>query len=283
MALRVTKTDRKELAREAREGYPARGGGAVAAAARAAFARAVWDAKGDRRLPTGPEMDRALGGLRKSDLDWLCEFAPLGPLYFLPTTRWVDALARSLRGWGVRRVLEVGAGDGIVSRALGGRAPDLVVQASDSGAWERPAARMSAEERRRIDTATVPGLPLGDDVWRVSAAEAIRRFQPDLVLGVWLPPQGTLLTRLLRSPVRLVLDVGAAGGVTPGAWNWRFAHDLCEGPLEQQARCRLDHRPGKALATRATLYFGARHEDHHCERVRPGDWLWQFRPAPASR
>ncbi|MFM2153392.1 MAG: hypothetical protein RL199_1827 [Pseudomonadota bacterium] len=282
MPVRFATTDRTALAREARDGYPSRGGGAKAVAARAVFARAVWDAQGRRRLPTRPELDRALAGLKPADLEWLCEFAPLGPLYFLPTTRWVDALAASLRSWGVRRVLEVGAGEGLVSRALAKRAPDLFVQASDSGAWQRPAARMSPAERATIDVARVPGLALGEDVWKLGAAEAIRRFQPDLVMGVWLPPAGTLLTRLIRSPVRYVLDVGAAGGVTPGAWHWRFAHDLCEGPLEQHARCRLDRRPAEGLATRATLYFGRSHEGHHCERVRPGDWLWQFRPASGS-
>ena len=283
MAARPAAPDRAALSLDARSGFPSRRGGTRAIAARAAFARAVWDAKARRRLPTGPELDRALMSLRQPDLDWLCEFAPPGPLYFLPTTRWIDALATFLRARGVCRVLEVGAGDGIVSRALARRAPDLVVQASDSGAWERATARMSAEERRRIDVSHVPGLPLGDEVWRMGAAEAIRRFEPDLVMGVWLPPQGTLLTRLIRSPVRYVLDIGAAGGVTPGAWHWRFAHDLCEGPLETHARCRLDHRPQEALATRATLYFGRAHEDHHCERVREGDWLWQFRPAPRQR
>jgi hypothetical protein len=78
--------------------------------------------------------------------------------------------------------------------------------------------------------------------------------------------------------VKYLLEIGAAGGVTPGAWNWRYAHDLCTGPLESLARCRLDVRPKKALHSRVTLYFGAAHPEHRCERVREGDWLWQFRP-----
>ena len=263
---------------EARAGFPSRKGGARRIAARAAFGRAIWSASGQRRLPTLSELDRALSGLTNADRDWLCEFNPLGPLYFLPTTRWSDALARDLRARGVRRVLEVGAGEGLVSRALAQRAPDLVVQASDTGAWVRPQARMSEAERRELRGVDVAGLALGADVWRMSAARAIERFQPDLVLGVWLPPTGQLLSRLIRSPVRYVLDVGAAGGVTPGAWHWRFAHELCEGPMESLGRCRLDDGRGGPLATRVTLYFGGAHEDHHCERVRPGDWLWQFRP-----
>ena len=68
-----------------------------------------------------------------------------------------------------------------------------------------------------------------------------------------------------------------------GAWSWRFAHDTCEGPLESSARCRLDARPAERLHSRVTLYFGRAHEEHRCERVRPGDWLWQFRPAKTAR
>jgi len=78
--------------------------------------------------------------------------------------------------------------------------------------------------------------------------------------------------------VRYVLEIGARGGVTPGAWNWRFAHEFCED-LERHARCRLDERPRRALHSTVTLYYGARHPEHATERVRPGDWLWQFRPA----
>ena len=75
------------------------------------------------------------------------------------------------------------------------------------------------------------------------ALEAIRRYRPDVVLAVWLPP-GPLLSQLIRSPCRYVLEVGAPGGVTgQGAWDWRLAHEFCDGPLERLARCRLDAPP----------------------------------------
>jgi hypothetical protein len=114
-------------------------------------------------------------------------------------------------------------------------------------------------------------------VLRLDALAAIQRVKPDLVLASWLPPGHRLLERLIRAPVRHVLEIGAKGGVTPGAWSWRYAHDFCE-ELEARARCRLDERPRRELHSRVTLYFGARHPEHACERVRPGDWLWQFKP-----
>jgi len=108
------------------------------------------------------------------------------------------------------------------------------------------------------------------------ALAAIRRMRPDLVLACWLPP-GNLLSRLIRAPVRHVLEIGAKDGATPGAWNWRFAHQFCE-ELERRARCRLDERPARTLHSRVTLYFGRSHPEFAVERVRKGDWLWQFRP-----
>jgi len=234
-----------------------------------------------RRLPGLDTLDGALEGLRRGDIEWICEFGAPSPLYLLPTRRWIGAMARTVRELGARRVLEVAAGDGFLSRCLASAAPELEVTASDSGAWEKPQARMSARERRDLRGISVPGLPPGPGVVRLGARAAIRRFRPDLVLAAWLPP-GPMLESLIRAPVPLVLDIGATGA-TPGAWHWRWAHEILDGPLETLARCRLDERPRRKLHSRATLYYGAAHPQHGRERVRRGDWLWQFRPAEELR
>jgi hypothetical protein len=135
---------------------------------------------------------------------------------------------------------------------------------------------MNAKERRELRGVDVPGVRLGPSVLRLAALGAVRRTRPDLVLASWLPP-GPLLERLIRSPVRFVLEIGAKGGVTPGAWSWRFAHEFCDD-IERFARCRLDEHPRRELHSQVTLYYGAGHPEHARERVRPGDWLWQFRP-----
>lgn len=268
--------DRRRLAAEARAGWPARRGGPKAIANRAAVARLLWSADGTRRVPTERALDAALTKLRPGELDWICELSPLGPLYLLPTRRWLQALAAQLRALGARRILEVAAGDGFLSRSLREVAPELDVFATDSAAWERPEARMSRAERRAHAGKQVPGLRLGENVRRFDARAAIRRVKPDLVLASWLPP-GRLLDRLVRAPVRHVLEIGAAGGVTSSAWSWRFAHDFLDGPIESLCRCRLDARPRDALHSRVTLYFGRAHPEHAVARVRPGDWLWQYR------
>jgi hypothetical protein len=244
--------------------------------ARDDLARLLWTRSGGRRLPSTRALDAALARLPRGELHDLCELDPRGPLYLLPTREFVRELAGSIRALGSRRILEVAAGDGFLAGALRRAAPELTVVASDSGAWADPRARMNAREQRQLRGVDVPGVRLGRSVLRLDAFEAIRRTRPDLVLASWLPP-GALLDRLIRAPVRHVLEIGAKDGVTPGAWSWRFAHEICD-ELEQHARCRLDERPGRELHTRVTLYYGARHRWHARERVRPGDWLWQFRP-----
>jgi hypothetical protein len=262
---------------DAYAGFPSRGGGAVRRAARAQLAHVLWTPHGARKVAGARALDDALEVVSPADLAWIVEFSPLAPLYFLPTRRFVVALAKAIDGLGARRVLEVAAGDGLLARALATAAPHLDVIASDSGAWEQPAARMSERERARYRDRAVPGLALGSDVHRLAASTAIRRFAPDLVLAAWLPPT-SLLDRLVRAPVRHVLEIGAGEGITASAYSWRFAHEFLEGPIEQLARCRLDDRPSQKTHSRITLYYGKAHPEHVEERVRPGDWLWQFRP-----
>lgn len=239
----------------------------------------LWKRDGSRRLPRCAVLDRALSALRPSDLAWICELSPLAPLYFLPTSEFMGALARTIGALGARRVVEVAAGDGFLSRALRGSSKELEVIATDSGAWQRPEARMRAAERRALARVSVPGLTLGADVRKLDAQRAVRALAPDLVLCAWLPPGSTLLDALIRAPVRYVLEIGAGSGVTASAYSWRFAHEFLEGALENKARCRLDARPAEKLHSRVTLYYGAAHPDHYEERVRPGDWLYQFKPA----
>jgi hypothetical protein len=269
---------RRVHAEDAHAGWPKRGKSPARRVARARLAQLLWTRSGERRLPGKRALDAAVSALAPTELAWIYEFAPLGPLYFLPTRRFVSELARVIDGLGAKRVLEVAAGDGFLSRALAGVAPHLDVTASDSGAWERAVARMSADEQRRYRGVQVPGLALGATVHRLSARAAIRRFKPDLVLAAWLPPSG-LLDQLVRSDVRYVLEIGAGSGVTASAYSWRFAHEFLEGPIERDARCRLDVRPAEQTHSRVTLYYGAAHPEHFEERVQKGDWLWQFRPS----
>jgi len=213
------------------------------------IARLLWTSGGRRRLPSSAAFDRAVSALPRGELERLCEFNPWGPIYFIPTRRFLRALARAIRETGARSVLEVAAGDGHLARELSRAAPDLRLAATDSGAWERPQARMSARERRELRGTTVPGLVLGEGVQRIDALAAIRRRRPDLVLACWLPP-GTLLSRIARA-APLLLEIGAGSGITGELL--RRPHRRLDD-LEPLARCRLDERPRQRLHTRVTLY-----------------------------
>ncbi len=262
---------------EAHAGFPSRGGTRRVVAARAELAKLLWDRHGQRKLLSNARLDAALSALPPQELEWMFEFSPFGPLYFLPTRPFIAALVRKLRELEVKRVLEVAAGDGFLSRALAAADPALEVIATDSGAWEMPEARMSEKERRLLRGQHIAGLALGSQVLRLGAQAAVRRFAPDAVLCAWLPP-GLMLDGLIRSKVRYVLEIGAGEGVTASAYSWRFAHEFLEGPIETRARCRLDTRPKKKLHSRVTLYFGRSHPEFGEERVRKGDWLFQFKP-----
>ena len=219
---------------------------------RAAVARLLWDEHGERRVPSTAAFDRAVSALRRGELEHICELNPFGPIYFVPTPPFLRALARRIRSRGARRVLEVAAGDGHLTRPLSAHAPDLRVVASDSGKWEHPQARMSRRERRELQGTAVSGILLRPDVARLDVRAAIDRYRPDLVLACWLPP-GPLLGRVLRASTCDVIEIGAGSGITGDISCWRYEHEFCED-LDALGRCRLDERPARKLHTRVTLY-----------------------------
>lgn len=229
------------------------------AAARAALTKILWDARGNRRLPSNAALKRAIDGCTRGDVWWVCEMNAVAPVYLLPTREWIRALAKYIDGLKVRTVLEVAAGDGFLSRCLAAERPKLRVIATDDGSWEKAQARMNARERREHAKGDVKGLALGANVQRFSAQRAVERFRPDLVLVSWAPP-GALVERVMRGPCKYVLDFATEGNdCGKGPALWRHAQDFVDGPLEDLAWCRLDERSGEPRHTRITLYPGARH------------------------
>lgn len=232
------------------------------ASTRARLESVIRDEKGARRLPAERALVEALEACDERDVWWTCEMSSHGPVYLLPTREWMRALVRWLRGRGVRRILEVAAGDGFLSDCLAAAAPEIEVRACDDASWEQARARMSAAERRALAGMRVPGLGLGARVERMDAVKAVRKHRPDLVIVSWAPP-GDLVARLIRSPVRDVLEVGTDGDHCGGGpETLRFATEFLEGAVERRALCRLDSRPSRERSTRLTLYAGREHPEH---------------------
>jgi hypothetical protein len=144
-----------------------------------------------RRVPGRQEMEEYLrSGGYFSDV-----FLETGSqLYFLPTWEFLRAMVRLFRHLGVSRVVEVGAGDGLVSGALGQLGFPVVA----------------------TDIAAGPS-PYGVTVHAADHLEAVRRFKPQLVFWCW-PPLGSQapedLVRCLD--LQCYLEVGD-GGFAAGA------------------------------------------------------------------
>lgn len=217
----------------------------------------LWSTNGARRLPSDHELAAAIKTCDPRDVWWVCEMNTRGPIYFLPTREWISALSRLIDRLGVRRVLEVGAGDGFLSACLARRRPDLSVHAQDNGAWISPRARMSKRDVREFRAVEIAGLNLGAAVERVSWQTALARHKPELAIVSWAPP-GKLVEQLIRSRVDHVLDVSVDGDVCGnGARTWRFDKEFLSGAIEARGLCRLDAAPLSERQTRVTLYRGS--------------------------
>ncbi len=229
-------------------------------AARQQLADVLWDADGQRKLPSERALVAAIAACHPRDVWWVCETSSAGPVYLLPTREWLRVLVRALEGWGARSILEVAAGDGFLSACLARARPDWTVRATDDHSWRTVAGRAKGEV---VEGVPLSGIRAGAQVEKLSAARAVAKYEPDVVLVSWAPP-GPLVERVIRAPSKLVLDLGVDGDVCgDDTRTWRYEKELLDGPLETRALCRLDRGDREARATRATLYYGARHPRHH--------------------
>lgn len=126
---------------------------------------------------------------------WLSFCADSGR-FLIVTAELVESLVEVLSGLASGELLEVAAGGGELAAAL--RAAGCAVTATDSE-------------------------PCGGDVLRLQAAEALRRFQPAIVLGCFVPAgSGVDAAVLAAPPVRDYVVINARiGGVCgdPALWN----------------------------------------------------------------
>lgn len=90
--------------------------------------------------------------------------------YVLPTTELIEHLRQLIAG---RRALEIGAGNGVVARALGIPASDNHQQT-----W--------LHIRSHYESLGQPVIQYGDNVEKLDAAAAIKKHKPDVVLACWV-------------------------------------------------------------------------------------------------
>jgi hypothetical protein len=97
-------------------------------------------------------------------------FAHYQGIYSFPTTELVEYLHELIDG---RKAIEIGAGHGILAKALDIPATDNRMQAK-------------ARYRRIYEQTGQPTVKYGRHVVELDAAAAVRRYQPDLVIGCWV-------------------------------------------------------------------------------------------------
>jgi hypothetical protein len=91
-------------------------------------------------------------------------------IYSLPTTELVARLREIIRG---RAAIEIGAGNGVLSDALG-------IVGTDSFQQNMPLYR------EIYDHLGTPTVPYGPKVIAMDAATAVRHYKPQVVLGCWV-------------------------------------------------------------------------------------------------
>lgn len=156
--------------------------------------REILFSRGRRRVPSRREVEDFLqqGGVFSE-----VALAVKTQLYFLPTAEFLRALIGLFRHLGVKRVLEVGAGEGFMAAALAEQGFQVMA----------------------TDLEAVAAAPYGVQVQRAGHLEAVARFQPELAFWCW-PPLGSRAPQelLQGSGLKYYLDVGD-GGCATGATN----------------------------------------------------------------
>ena len=129
------------------------------------------------------------------------------PVFQVWTQESVAALAALLQELGSRQVLEVGAGDGRLTRALQaeGRSRGFAVTGQDDGSWGQA---LPGSELRH------PVAPLRQEDYRASLAAV----QPDTVVVSWMPYEEDWTPAFRACPaVRSYLLIGEDNGGCTGA------------------------------------------------------------------
>ena len=107
---------------------------------------------------------RAFGGMA------ICQWCVVNGVYQLPTTTLIAWLRTEIGG---RRAIEIGAGFGVVGRALN-------IVRTDDGSQTTPERR---ELYRAAGQAITEPPP---DVERLEACEAVAKYKPEVVIGCWV-------------------------------------------------------------------------------------------------
>jgi len=153
---------------------------------------------------------------------WL-DYCEKHGIYHLCCDEFLDALAETIAALKPKSVLEICAGTGELGRGL--RRRGIPIAITDDGSWK--------------------DLQLPDDVERLTVQQALEKYNPDCVVGCWVPVDSNLDIAVLRHPsVRFYIYIGQYMNGMVGSdamWQeagWR-ASSLPE--LDKLSICRADY------------------------------------------
>lgn len=142
-------------------------------------------------------------------------------IYQLWNKEQIKVLSGEIQNLTTSTVLEVAAGDGMLSHWL--REYDIDIIATDDGSWK---------------------IPIHGEVEHLDAIEAIRKYNPEVVIASWLP-MGELDLAILSEQVPNFITIGETEGGCTGSYRiWEEYSGLgyrMEYLESDYNICRTDH------------------------------------------
>lgn len=153
-----------------------------------------------------------------------------------------DELANIIKRWKPERVLEVGAGNGLLSRMLEMRGLNMI--ATDDFSWK---------------------LKQMYQVEKLGVKSALKTHQPDVVIGCWMPLYTDWTPFFRATPsVKYYIIIGEVDACCGGDWKMRKGWTMGQlASVERYSICRTDYLwiddefPG-------TSNFGMNHSAVYC-------------------
>lgn len=121
-------------------------------------------------IPNGEYVVPYYYDLNQFSLDHLIQFGHKHAMYTLPTIELIYALKEHI---GDLEAIEIGSGCGVIGR-------ELNIRATDNYCQERPEVKMYYQ------TTGQPTIKYGKNVVKLDAESAVKKLQPDIVIGSWI-------------------------------------------------------------------------------------------------
>lgn len=150
-------------------------------------------------------------------------------IYQLPNTEFIHELSSKIRNIGAKKILEVGAGRGVVCRHISKILNQDITLTDSYGWWEHN------EYVQNIEYA---------DVLKRTYMEAIEEFEPDLIIASWIPYNECWTKDFRKYPfVKGYILIGEGRGCATGSeddwhtdWNMQDWEDVSKYGI-----CKTDH------------------------------------------